>query len=366
MATHNDTIDPVAVHGLDLSYFTGKIEAYLRTIGLAYRLEEMTTGSFQALAQRTGVRQMPQVELPDGTWLTDTPQIIDAMEARGGGLITPPDPACAFIAHALEDYGDEWLWRPALYYRWAFKADAELMSRRLAEGMLRDIPGPLFARKHFIRLRQQWTYLRKDGVTPRTAPAIEALYRSTLQSLELILSQRPFLLGARPTRADFGFFGGFFRHFFSDPTPATIMRATAPATMAWVARLWALSPDDISDCAFPVGVPGDLASIADAFSGRFLPYCLANEKAVAEGAVNVQWRDGEAAFTTPANGYRVWRLHRLREFWRALPDHARREVGGWLGERGARILDADNLCEIARPVGGGVVDRTWRKAESPA
>ena len=51
------------VHGLDLSYFTGKLEGYLRAKGLSYRLEEMTVGSFRRLARHTGVQQMPQLEL---------------------------------------------------------------------------------------------------------------------------------------------------------------------------------------------------------------------------------------------------------------------------------------------------------------
>ena len=68
------------VHGLDLSYFTGKLEGYLRAKGLSYRLEEMTVGSFRRLARHTGVQQMPQLELPDGRWMTDTVRIIDALE----------------------------------------------------------------------------------------------------------------------------------------------------------------------------------------------------------------------------------------------------------------------------------------------
>jgi hypothetical protein len=49
----------------------------------------------------------------------------------------------SWLADLLEDFGDEWLWRPALYYRWAFREDARLMSDRLARGMLRDIPLPV-------------------------------------------------------------------------------------------------------------------------------------------------------------------------------------------------------------------------------
>jgi hypothetical protein len=52
---------PWRVHGLDLSYFTGKIEAYLRAKGIGYQLVEMDTADFAACARATGIRQMPQI-----------------------------------------------------------------------------------------------------------------------------------------------------------------------------------------------------------------------------------------------------------------------------------------------------------------
>ena len=45
-----------------------------------------------------------------------------------------PGPASGdlFASLLLEDFGDEWLWRPALFYRWWFDEDARL-ARQLAE-----------------------------------------------------------------------------------------------------------------------------------------------------------------------------------------------------------------------------------------
>lgn len=42
----------------------------------------MTTASFQACGRATGFLQMPQVEMPDGTWLTDTTLIIRHLESK--------------------------------------------------------------------------------------------------------------------------------------------------------------------------------------------------------------------------------------------------------------------------------------------
>jgi len=38
----------------------------------------------------------------------------------------------------VEDYADEWLWRPALHYRWSYATDKHALSRRFAETFLED------------------------------------------------------------------------------------------------------------------------------------------------------------------------------------------------------------------------------------
>ncbi len=328
------------VHGLDLSYFTGKLEAYLRARGLAYRREEMSTRSFAALAYKTGYRQMPQLQMPDGRWLTDTPLIIDALEAQlpPGGSITPRDAAGAFISHLLEDYFDEWLWCPALYYRWAFAEDARLMSERIARGMLRDIALPFWLRRSLILHRQRRVYLRGEGVTSQTAPAIEALYLSTLDALQSVLVQRDFVQAQRPTRADFGLFGSMFRHFASDPTPAGLMRERAPAVLAWTARMWALRPAVFADAEHPIGAPLGLEPVAATITGDYLPYCAANLAACSLQAKQVSFKIGRAQMQTPVNAYRAGRFVSLKQRFQALEESVRASVTAWLGPSGGAIL----------------------------
>jgi glutathione S-transferase len=100
----------LVVHGLDLSYFTGKLEAYLRAKGIEYELREMTTRSFRECGKATGFLQMPQVELADGTWLTDTTLIIRYLEQHHPQpAISPTDPLVRFISLLIEDFGDETL-----------------------------------------------------------------------------------------------------------------------------------------------------------------------------------------------------------------------------------------------------------------
>lgn len=332
---------PWTVHGLDLSYFTGKLEATLRVKGVPYRLVEMDTAGFARCARLTGVRQMPQVALPDGTWATDTTCIIDWMEREAvGPPLDPQEETARFLARLIEDFGDEALWRPALHYRWSFADDARLMSRVLAAGMLRDVPLPLFVRRQMILRRQRRHYVAGDGITPATRGAVEALYRDTLAAMEEALADAPFIQGGRPTRADLGLFGPFFRHFASDPTPARILRAAAPRTLSWVARIWAGSPAILDAGSPPTGIAPGLAGFAPLIARHHLPELDGHAQAVAAGAARARFEAGGAPFDIAASPYRAWCLDVLREGFAALGDPARTALSAWLGADATRRLAA--------------------------
>jgi glutathione S-transferase len=73
------------LHGLKLSYFTGKLEGWLRARGLPFRFVEMDLAGFRACARATGVAQMPALRSPGGEWLTDTTAILRRLEAEAPG-----------------------------------------------------------------------------------------------------------------------------------------------------------------------------------------------------------------------------------------------------------------------------------------
>lgn len=359
------------VHGLDLSYFTGKLEAYLRLKGIRYRLEQMDAAGFIALGERAGVRQMPQLALPDGRLLTDTVTIIDLLEAEGSRVearpsLTPDDQGAAFVAHLIETFADEHLWRPALYYRWAFDDDARQASRRLAETLLRDVPAPLQLRRLYILERQRRLYVGGEGSGRRQAPVIKADYLGLLDALEPVFRRRDWLLGDAPTRADVGLFGPLFRHFFCDPTPGRIMRERAPATAAWVARLWASArrPQPCArDLLLEEAALADLAPLIRIVTHHFLPEAEANARACAQGARRVEWVRGGATFRYRSNPYRAWRLARLGGQYAALAPGPQDRIVRILGVRARAILSAARSA--ASPPNAtdptSVRDRWWRR-----
>jgi glutathione S-transferase len=351
------------LHGLKLSYFTGKLEAYFRVKGVAFEFVGMDTADFRRCARETGIAQMPQVQAPDGRWLTDTTAIIAEFETGfAGPALSPRDPLTRFFSLLLEDLFDEWLWRPALYYRWAFAEDRILMSSQIARTMLRDVPLPFSVRRRLILARQRRQYLRQDGITRQTAPAIEALYRDTLQMLEAIFRVRPFLMGARPVEADFGLMGPFLRHFSHDPTPAAILRETAPYTQAWVARVWAMTPDDAEAASLPERVPDDLQGLITMAARDYLPYLEANALAVIQSAPTVKYAQGGADWSVPAAPYRAACLDALKAAYLALPDEARAAAHHKLGSGAVAILSAPKTAFVPRA--GRPLGRLWENART--
>ena len=113
------TDSALRVHGSEISYFTGKLEAYLRYKEIPYERVPITARSMRTVRKKTGAAQMPAVELPDDRWMTDTTPMIAWFEREHPEpAVIPRDPLQGFVSRLVEDYADEWLWRPALHYRW--------------------------------------------------------------------------------------------------------------------------------------------------------------------------------------------------------------------------------------------------------
>lgn len=316
---------PVKLYGSSISYFTGKLENYFRVKGIPYQLEALARGATVDLVkEKTGSTQMPAVELADGRWLSDSTPIIQWFETQTGPPgVMPQAPLQRFFSLLLEDYADEWLWRPAMHYRWYYAPGARFASTHLATELGRDVPLPDFVFRQVVIRRQRGGYTAGDGITRDQVPGVEAIFKSTLEQLEAIFRQRPFLLGDRPSLADIGFSGPFFRHFALDPVPAEIIRQRAPAVWEWAARLWNTR---LAECEGGLleGIPADWGPILDQVGRQYLPYLCANVEAVAAGRKRFDVEvDGVSYRRARWSKYRVWCLQQLRSHFDALPEGER-------------------------------------------
>jgi glutathione S-transferase len=319
-----------------MSYYTGKLEGYLRYKEIPYQRIPTTPLLWnRTIPKQTGAQQMPAVELPDGRWMTDTTPIIEWVETEcPDPAVIPLDPVQAYVSRLVEDYAEEWLWRPAMHYRWSHRQDALLVSRRLADEMMGPIPVPGPLKRAFLEHRQFGGFVRGDGVDHNTRDHVEGIYLKTLAALEAMLETRDFLLGDVPTLADYGFFASMFRHFSQDPTPSAIMLERAPAVFAWVGRVWNARASRTHGELSP-GIPDDWGPILDAVGGTYLPYLAANAGAWKAKAKRFDVQIESVTYRqVPMSRYRVWCLERLRCAYDALESDAATKVRAILEAHG--------------------------------
>ena len=327
----------LTLYGSNISYFTGKMENYFRIRGIPYRFKSMQFPRMERqLKREIGVSQMPAVQLSDGRWLTDTTKMIEWFEAGfSDNALIPSDPAQAFIAHLIEDWADEWWWRPAMHYRWHYTEGARFASWHLATEVMGSVWLPVWLKRRLLSQRQRRGYTVGDGLTPTNIPAVEAGVRRLFGQLQAIFSARPYLLGLRPSLADIGLAGPFFRHFALDPVPLEILRQTAPAVLEWVARLWNTTQEDLQG-DWLATLPDDIKPLLRDIGAGYLPYLTANAEAVRDGRQRFDIQiDGIEFKNARYSRYRVWCLNELRERWLGLTDEAKKTTQDLLAGQGA-------------------------------
>ena len=333
------------VWGVSVSYYTGKLEAYLRYKGIGYSLQSPFADA-KRIRHAAGAIQVPLIERDDGRFMSDSTPIIQALEQefpRHG--VMPDDPVVAFIALLIEDYADEWLWRAAMHYRWSYARDRALLSRILADEVAGHIAAPRFLKLRRISKRQHQGFVINDGVTDATRAHVENGYYAALKNMTSMLTNRAFLLGDSPSIADFGLMGPMLRHFGQDPTPAEIMRNDAPYVFEWVARVWN-SGKNRGEPSILGSLPAEIAPMLQEIAETHLQQLQQNAYAYAADkrhfAMTVQ---GCRYAKLPVSRYRVYCLEQLRQRFSLLSQTQQNLVKQHLPYKEAQILwQADELA----------------------
>jgi hypothetical protein len=123
------------------------------------------------------------------------------------------------------------------------------------------------------------------GSNDVTASVIEASYRRFLEIMDELIAHQTFVLGARPSSADFGIYAQLTQLAKFDPTPMAICLKDAPRVYAWTDVVddlsgqaceedgW-MSVDDVRDVLGPL-----LSEIGRVYA----PALIANAKALKAG-----------------------------------------------------------------------------------
>ena len=118
------------------------------------------------------------------------------------------------------------------------------------------------------------------GITPQTAPAVEAGYLQLLALLEAHFAVTQTLLGGPPSLADFALYGPFHAHLLRDPHAGTVMRQHAPRVVQYLERLRSVpAPADVLPFD-PDALPATLWPALRLLSRDYVPILVAQHAAV--------------------------------------------------------------------------------------
>lgn len=239
---------PLQLFGAPVGLYTGKIRSFLRKQGIPFVEKLPTDRTFRKqVLPAIGRFMNPVILTADGTVVQDTADIVDFLETTGRARTSsrPATPRQRVVAHAVDLLGGEGLVRPAMHYRWSFLDENESFLRHefglayRAIGMTEeDQERHLDAFTGYLK-----AYLPTLGITPETIPAIEESWLDLLAALDAHFRVHPYVLGGRPTCADYGLMAPLWAHLGRDPYPSNLMKRRAPSVYRWVERMNAADDD---------------------------------------------------------------------------------------------------------------------------
>ena len=265
---------------------------------------------------------------------TDSTPILRRLENDyPGRQVIPEDPALAFINYLLEDFADEFLTKYMFHYRWHYEADADKAGTMLPliefSQILSDEDHAQI--KSFITQRQV-ERLWVVGSSDATADLIDRSFKVFIKHFNDHLAKSRFLLGEKPSSADFGFFGQISQLVLFDPTPRAICHELAPRVVAWVELMQDLSGLDanINSWTKFEESPDTLKAILGVFGDMYAPLLLENAKAVAAGENEWSTEVNGSTWKQKTFNYQAKCLNWIREEFNALDNNDQQRVRSFL------------------------------------
>jgi glutathione S-transferase len=237
--------------GGPLSLYSGKARSYLIKKRIAYFERFPSHPDFPArVMPAIGLFVVPVLEAPDGSLVQDTTRIFEYLEARHPEpVVVPSSPLQNAVAWLISAFASEGLLQAAMHYRWSYRREQESFLRAEFGRILHTRSGSAARDAQATAVMHQMnSYLPVLGVTAETVPAIEASYGALLGILDQHFASHPYLLGGRPSIADFGLMAPLFAHLSRDPVPSDLMKLKAPNVYRWTERM---NLAQIADGEFP-------------------------------------------------------------------------------------------------------------------
>lgn len=292
------TMQAIELLGIPGSPYTRKMLALLRYRRIPHR---MVWGSHFAPIKGypiPKVKLLPTVYFPTANGLeavVDSTPIIQRLETEYSDRSVIPDHAVlAFLNLLIEDFADEWLTKAMFHYRWHYAEDAEHAAPLISFWQHPQLSNADAKETSAAFAKRQISRLYVVGSTHDTAPVIESSYQRLMGILDRMIARQGFVLGSRPSSADFALYGQLTQLGWVDPTPARILAKNAPRVRAWLDLVDDLSGHSSEQWVSATSMPEHLSELLHEIGRVYAPFFVANAQAA---------QNNHTEFTTVIDGH---------------------------------------------------------------
>ena len=309
------------------SPYSNKMLFYLRYRRIPFRWIMMHSSEERGTKHASGPLLLPKIVWPDNSVQNDSTFLVERLEREyAARSCYPKDKGLTFLALLLEDFADEFLTKCMYHYRWVH--DPLYAGKGIAmqqQGLL-SASDKVVAKFGSNVQKRQVGRLGIVGSNPVTGPAIEQFYEEFLQTLDKhFRSGHPYVLGTRPSVADFAILGQLHPMIQLDPNTSHITRTVSPRVCSWYsycADLSGLSVLDESKGWFDASkpLPDTFIDLLKLVGKWYVPYLIANDSAFKGGrkSFEIELNDGNISWKQPTFKYQSKCLEWLRGKYLAL------------------------------------------------
>ncbi|MEM9225165.1 MAG: glutathione S-transferase [Pseudomonadota bacterium] len=329
------------------SPYSRKMLAALRYRQIPYKVRWSSHDSEPESYPQPKVKLFPTFYFPnaDGDLdaVVDSTPIIRRLEhEHTGRSIIPPDPELSFYNFLIEDFADEWLTKAMFHYRWYHEPDRVNAGPMLIFWRMTTTPADTAQELSDFITKRQFERLYVVGSNDVTATTIEESYQRLVDILDALLQKKGFVLGARPSSADFAIYGQLTQLGIVEPSSAAEMRRRSARLRAWIDVIEDLSGLIVSDDDWftPQEARDALAPLLAEIGRVYAPFLLANAGAAMSGEKSFETIIDGRAWTQPTFPYQAKCLQVLRELHGSLPNETRAHVDATLQGTGCPAMFA--------------------------
>ena len=293
---------------------------------------------------------MPAIKCSDGHWLCDTPLIMEELEKRHPQpSIEIHTPIQRFLAELFQNWIDDVGIPIALHSRWSYpenyeKVNREEVSKNLLPFMPRFIRNKVSDKAFLGTMSEK---LPNMGAIPEQIPLLEKWTTQILSLLEIHFSQYDYVLGGRPTVADYALLGLMQGHLNRDPWPKREWVDPRPNLQKWVEKTHRgdtangelLADDKIPDTLMPIVkiIFDEYLPLMDQTTDE-TKSLIKNEKLKSGDELprttdRLKFKMADSQFQRNSFTYSVWRMQRLQKIVSTFSDTDQECLKVWLAKQ---------------------------------